>query len=319
MIVSISYQHLFDFSREWDFTLNGTVDKIRYSNSWEYEQTGSLSAIGLSYCVQLIPERLSFGFTLNFWEDSISDNKWDQKYYSSSQIIRPSISYVDQYERIENYQFNGFNFNFGLLWDITDKWRIGAVIKTPFTADIDYKRTEYFHYALSTHDPSDPISNSDELKMPMSYGMGLLYSHSDRFSVSGDIYRTEWNNFEYKDKNGDRTNPLTGKPSDDSETKATCQIRIGGEYLLHKDEQRGFAIPLRGGLFYDPAPSERQPDDYYGFSLGSGFTLNGRFSIDIAYQYRFGNDVGEYIFSGMQFSQDIKEHMIYLSLIVYSF
>jgi hypothetical protein len=53
--------------------------------------------------------------------------------------------------------------------------------------------------------------------------------------------------------------------------------------------------------FTTPAPAEGSPDDFYGFSLGSGFTLNDRFSLDIAYQYRFGNDVGDHILEPLGF------------------
>jgi hypothetical protein len=56
--------------------------------------------------------------------------------------------------------------------------------------------------------------------------------------------------------------------------------------------------------------------NYLGFSLGSGISV-GRYIFDIAYQYRFGNDVGESILGHMEFSQDIYEHTVYLSLIVH--
>ena len=36
---------------------------------------------------------------------------------------------------------------------------------------------------------------------------------------------------------------------------------------------------------------------------------------DIAYQYRFGRDVGSSILQGMEFSQDIEEHTVYSSII----
>jgi len=54
--------------------------------------------------------------------------------------------------------------------------------------------------------------------------------------------------------------------------------------------------------------------NYLGFSLGSGISV-GRYIFDIAYQYRFGNDVGKSILKN--FTQDIDEHMVYLSLIVH--
>jgi long-subunit fatty acid transport protein len=153
----------------------------------------------------------------------------------------------------------------------------------------------------------------------MSYGIGVAYNFSDKLSFSGDIYKTHWEDFEYTDEKGNKSSPLSGKAMEDSRTDPTYQVRLGAEYLLFKDEKRGMVVPVRCGLFYDPAPAENSPDDYYGFSIGSGFTLNKRFSLDMAYQFRYGNDTGEYILKGMEFSQDVQEHMFYLSLIVYSF
>jgi len=79
---------------------------------------------------------------------------------------------------------------------------------------------------------------------------------------------------------------------------------MGAEYLFIKEK---YVIPLRGGIFYDPAPAEGSPDDYFGFSVGSGIAYK-RFVFDIAYQYRFGNDVGTSILQNLNFSQDVEEH-----------
>jgi hypothetical protein len=43
----------------------------------DYDQDGALSAWGLAYCIKIL-RRLSFGFSLNFWEDGIYENKWKQ-------------------------------------------------------------------------------------------------------------------------------------------------------------------------------------------------------------------------------------------------
>jgi len=93
----------------------------------------------------------------------------------------------------------------------------------------------------------------------------------------------------------------------------THQVRMGAEYLFITPN---YVIPLRGGIFYDPAPAEGSPDDFYGLSLGSGIA-KGRFIFDIAYQYRFGNDVGTSIMKNLNFSQDVDEHTIYSSVIIH--
>jgi len=41
--------------------------------------------------------------------------------------------------------------------------------------------------------------------------------------------------------------------------------------------------------------------------------------MSIVYQYRFGNDVGDHLIKGYNFSQEVKEHTLYLSMIWYKF
>jgi hypothetical protein len=147
----------------------------------------------------------------------------------------------------------------------------------------------------------------------MSYGLGLAYRFSDELTVAADVYRTEWQDFILTDSNGNQISPISWASKSESDIDPTHQIRIGAEYLFIGKK---YVVPLRGGIFYDPAPAEKDPDDFYGFSLGSGIAV-GRFIFDIAYQFRFGKDVGEFIFGEREFSQDIYEHTAYLSLIVH--
>ena len=106
------------------------------------------------------------------------------------------------------------------------------------------------------------------------------------------------------------------KSKDESDIDPTCQVRFGMEYLLVNPKSH-YVIPLRAGLFYDPVPAQASPDDYYGFSLGSGFSM-GRCAFDIAYQYKFGNDVGDSMTDeSIPQDQDVEEHMVYSSFIIY--
>ena len=316
MVMSLSYQHLYDFNREWQFNIHQEVGREISDDFWDYKQSGGLSAVGLAYAVQIIPE-LSFGFTLNFWDDSLTANQWEQKYYMTGSGTLGGAPLAKSLDKTETYSFRGFNANFGILWR-TEKFRIGAVIKTPFTADIEHKIQKYSAVTspMFQTDSQNYIRN-EELEMPISFGIGAAYKFSDLFFMSADIYRTDWNNFVYKDEKGKETSPVSGKDIAKSDIGSTNQARIGFEYRF-TNQKKGYIIPIRGGLFYDPAPAEKSPDDFYGFSLGTGFTLNDKFSLDFAYQYRFGNNVGS-ILEDLKFSQDVNEHKVYFSVIFYKF
>ena len=323
MVVSLNYQKLYDFAREWDFQLTRTTDTIDDSLSFiglppmiihtttkernHYEQSGELSALGIAYSIQIVPQ-LSFGFTLNIWEAITHYTGSSTVEYDG--ISMPPLSEESKDKNKNEYSFNGLNINIGILWQITDNLTTGFVLKTPFTADI--KRENY----SIDQNQLDKYTCDEKLDMPMSCGIGLLYKISDEFRVSADVYRTEWQNYIYTESDG-KISPITNKSKDASDIDPTYQVRFGMEYLLVNPKSH-YVIPLRAGVFYDPVPAKTSPDDYYGFSLGSGFSME-KYAFDIAYQYKFGNDVGSSFTQGITLSQDqdVEEHMVYSSFIIY--
>jgi long-subunit fatty acid transport protein len=314
MVVSLNYQHLYDFSREWNLNFSG--EKLR--QTYNYEADGGLYAWGIAYAVQIIPQ-LSFGITFNIWQDGIYQNGWEAV-ATTEASVNPFGNRWLEFETVQKdrYSFSGFNVNIGLLWNITDQLTLGAVFKSPFTADLEH---EYTFQSIATDSlrprkkfrTTDSRTMDEELDMPMSYGIGLAYRFSDRFTISGDIYRTEWDDFIHTDADGKRTSPITKGSVRDADIDPTTQVRLGAEYLFIKPN---YTIPVRAGLFYDPAPAQGSPDDYYGFSLGTGIGI-GRFVFDAAYVYRFGRDVAESTIPGIKFSQDVDEHSFYTSLIIH--
>ena len=318
MVVSLNYQKLYDFARELDFqhrleTMSDSI-KIIDDSKWHHEQSGRFSAIAIAYCVQIVPQ-LSFGFTMNIWDNNLTPNKWEEISHSTGTLTVeyagiPITRHVKREEKNE-YSFNGLNFNIGMLWRITNKLTTGLVLKTPFTADIKHKQS------LIDQNQQNESTYDEKLDMPMSYGIGLSYKISDEFRISADVYRTQWQDYIYTDSDGKKISPITNKSKDESDIDPTCQVRFGMEYLLINPKSH-YVIPLRAGVFYDPVPAQASPDDYYGFSLGSGFSME-RYAFDIAYQYKFGNDVGASFTEGTTLSQDqdVEEHMVYSSFIIY--
>ncbi|HAO21858.1 MAG TPA: hypothetical protein DCQ37_16170 [Desulfobacteraceae bacterium] len=307
MIVSLNYQKLYDFSRKWGFPMNLSAANLLIHQNTDYRQEGDLSALGLAYCIQITP-RFSFGFTLNIWDDNLTPNTWEQKIIQTGEAELGKNKIPLQFQSYDRYSFKGINANFGFLWNITDKMTIGAVLKTPFTADIRHEQT-----LSGIGMTSGSTVNDEQLTMPMSYGLGISYRFLHNFMVSFDIYRTQWNDFLAKDSYARETSPITGKSADESDIHPTHQLRIGAEYLKIT---KNYIIPVCFGAFYDPAPATGGTDDIFGFTLGSGIGF-GRFNLDLAYQYRFGNNIGSSILKNLDFSQDLREHTLYSSVIVH--
>ena len=322
MVVSLNYQQLYDFTREWNYRFKDRrrVDDLTVTSNQNdhYRQTGGLSAIGMAYCVQM-NKYLSLGFTLNFWNDSFN-NEWEETYHSKSLYIveTDEATPIDSdYTRTDKFFFKGFNANVGMMWRIGNL-DMGMVFKFPFTADL---KNEYRENDIVNGEPFPECGESNEkLAMPESYGIGLAYRFSDDFTLAADIYRTEWQEFIRTNEKGEEISPITGSPADKADIKPTTQIRCGMEYLWYKKqiprEKEWYVIPFRAGIFYDPAPAREGTDDFWGFSLGTGFGRKG-FVFDVAYQYRTGKGVGASMYDRtIHFSQDVDEHKVYASIIV---
>jgi len=318
MIVSASHQYLYDFSRDLEYPSSYSTSAVDYTGSGKMEHEGGLSAIGIAYAAQVTPN-FSLGITFNFWQDGLYDNKLKSEVHDSGSgtQIMSGYDFTFKADMYDTFSYRGFNANIGILWNISSQLTFGFVLKTPFTADIEHSHKETYDLRFPDNpwlnDPSEPIEydTDEELDLPMSYGIGVAYRFSDNLTASFDIYRTEWGDFTLTDENGDETSPITGEPMDKADIDPTHQVRMGTEYLHITNT---YVIPVRGGLFYDPAPADDGSDAFYGYSFGTGIA-KGKILFDIAYQYRFGNDVAEFILDEFEFSQDMREHTIYASVI----
>jgi opacity protein-like surface antigen len=79
--------------------------------------------------------------------------------------------------------------------------------------------------------------------------------------------------------------------------------------IISQSISSNYIIPIRAGVFLDPAPADGDAEDIYGLSLGGGVSYD-HWVFDIAYQYRWGDDIGENALPKLKFSQDITEHQV---------
>ncbi len=319
MIVSLNYQRLFDLNKEINFTLTreGAMPGDTKIESIEFTQGGFLYTLSPAYAIQIIPS-LYLGATLNFWDNLFGKNGWDSKYMSDNNGTVYGFPVETLSVQEESISFKGTNAHFGFLWQITDALTLGGVYKTAFDADLDKESS--FTMAqdwptLGDHIEPPKVESSEdlELRMPASYGAGLAYRHSDSLTVAFDIYRTEWSRFVLRDESGEEKNPLDKQPINKGRLKDTTQVRMGMEYLIIREKD---VIPLRFGIFYDPEPAKGHLDEFYGFSLGSGYA-RGRIAVDFAYQFRTGNNLTGDIPNIPNSNVDMNQHTVMASAIVY--
>lgn len=297
VVVSLNYQHLYDLTQKNNYTQNfGTLD----SGPRSFSQNGKLYALSPALAVQLAPG-LYLGGTLNIWQSWFGRNGWEDHDSYGGSLIPFAVS--------NQAEFSGVNGNIGLLWNFADGFSLGAVYKSAFDADLHVETERRFG---STVLP--PLAIDATLSMPASYGIGLGYRPNDALSFSGDLYLTDWSQFTLKNHaNGIEFNPVYGDDLSNGRLRDTIQVRLGAEYLFIAPER---VIPVRCGLFYDPVPQRGRLDDYYGIALGTGYST-GLFSVDISWNYRFGDNVNGNIGSIEERSVDIKQHTLLSSLIWY--
>lgn len=316
MIFSLNYQRLYEMDKKVDFNYTWDINGSKLYDTIHFVQKGYLYALAPAFAVQVIPQ-LYLGVTVNCWGDYVGENGWDNTYTSNAKGNVIGHDLVQKIDWTNRTSFKGTNANFGVLWNVSGPITIGGVYKTAFDGDLRQETT----YAesqdwtdLAQHQGSSSTTTEDlTMKMPVSYGAGISYRHSDKWLIALDVYRTEWSRFVLEDSRGNEVNPLDGRPITEGRLKDTTQVRLGTEYLIIKEN---YVIPLRAGLFYDPEPTKEGQDDFYGFSLGTGISKE-KFSLDASYQFRFARRVTGDVPSIKGSSADIKQHTVMMSMIYY--
>lgn len=317
MIISLNYQLLYEFDKQFSMFIKDSKFGYSLEQKMHYRQEGQLRTLSPAYAVQITP-RLSLGVTFNWWTDSLFwRNGWQTDYAVKAYLFssRHSATEMNLHYHERYYDFTGFNMNFGFLWRATRIITIGGVLKTPFTSHVKHNRqdqTVIHNPDTTTVRDSYYLRENVRLRMPLSFGFGIALRFTDALTVSLDAYHTQWSKFILEDSSGERRSPITGKLAGKSHVSGTTQVRLGAEYLFILTNT---VIPVRGGLFYDPEPADNHPEDFWGITLGTGVSIKN-VVLDIAYQYRQGNNVGKQALTSIPGAEaDVFQHLIIASLI----
>ncbi len=323
LVAALNYQQIYDFHSDIKFTQSGEIDygytTFSQNSDTVFNSQGGVGALTPAISGLIMP-KLSVGVAVNFYTDEFFGNyAWKETTKTTGSGNYGITSFTQTLNSERTYKnFQAVNAAVGILWDVWEKedkrLTFGAVYKTPYTAGMDrITDTKSELRMLGIVYPANMrIREHFETVYPMSFGAGLGFRCNDALSFSSDVTWTDWSEWKQTDENGVKVTPLGSEPTN-TNANDTYSIRCGSEYLIFGKK---VIVPVRGGIFYDPRPSLRDPTDVYGFSAGSGITFK-RFSIDGAYQFRWANNVeGEDIgLPGTNY--DIKEHMFLTSIIVY--
>ena len=317
MVLYLNYMKLYNFNKTLsypyaqDFGGGLTVDE-----NFSFEQSGDFSVVGPAFGID-VTAKLSLGVALNIWNDSLTGSS---SFYKTTRRTG-TISFAglqDRYTLLAENRFRvdrGYSVALGGLYRLSRAWAFGAVFKPGYTLGIDHRRTQTYEQVgtLNPHtDPPIDETGDADLHFPTIVGTGIAWRPSDTVTVSTDLTWTNWSQYSLHE-NGQDTNPITGQGVDRSRLNDTVTVRLGTEYVF---VLRKCLIPIRCGVGYDPAPAVGGTDDFYTVSLGGGLQA-GRFMIDIAYEFRWGNNVNGDSFQGLDATQDVRRHRILASVIYY--
>ena len=327
LVFSFNYQLLYTFNRSVGYHFSGprTADVMSLNSSGrvQYDQAGALSALSPACAVE-ITHRFSLGATLNYWNSAASPNGWDQRfrYWEAGDLTLGSNTYpFSAHSDIqERYRLTGDNLNFhlGLLWDINDHWRLGAVYKSELVAKVKHQRQFFSGQYFPTFSGWTSVTAAEQtfretLHLPPVYGLGVAFQPSDRWSFDLDVSRTEWNRYILEDEKGHRFNLIKGRIGGHADVQPTHQARLGMEYLYIKNRT---VFPIRAGVFYDPEPNVGQPQNVWGASLGGGYA-KGKILLDAAYQLRWGQNLESEVVADQKSQRDLLESVFLVSMIVH--
>lgn len=292
-VLSVNFQRLFDLQGAADVA--SRFDAINGIQQVHSQQNGGLFTISPALAVEITPT-FAVGVAFNIWPDML-DNGWKQKVSVEGEgtidVGLGIVPFVSQGRIKEQYDFKGFNLTCGFLWEISSLVSLGGVFRSPFTAKVTHKHSS--NLTVTLQDGSAPVTTSRsfretlDMDMPLSYGLGISIHATEQLRLSLDVSRTHWSDFKLESSEQEDVLLVeNGAPSGkgrgvlDGEADDTTSVRLGAQYLFLQPQ-----VALRAGFFYDPEPGDGGTDNFFGFSLGSGITIDG-FVFDMAYIFRTG-------------------------------
>jgi long-subunit fatty acid transport protein len=314
MVVSLNYFKMFRFEQEMQFPYLSVFPRGTWMNS--FDQEGEFSVLSAAYGLDLTP-KLSLGVSFNVWNHDITGNsRFQQDKVDSFDGIDP-FGNPNQilYDRTNSYEVEeGYSWLVGTVYRFSKSWSFGAVVKPAYRLNLLHEHTGFTKILMGAFEQTNydvPLDEEVKLDFPLVLAAGAAWRPADQLTLSLDCTWTQWSQYRYHEADGTDSNPVDDSSDD---LQDTYTARLGGEYLIILPDQ---VIALRAGFGYDPAPAVGTVGDYYTVSCGLGVQFVKRFNLDLAYQYKWGGDIGASSVQGLDTTIGSSEHRVMVSLICY--
>jgi long-chain fatty acid transport protein len=179
----------------------------------------------------------------------------------------------------------GLGFNLGLLFEPSDKTRIGIAYRSEVDVELDGTNTIT---AVPGFVPAVALGAKSDTDLPATATLSITHDVDDRWTVMSDLLWTQWSN----------QDALVIRRSDGSTItiplgwENTLRVAIGASYK-HSD-----MLTLRAGVAFDetPTPSDSLriaslPDeDRLWLTFGAGYKQSKNLTFDFGYAHLFIDD-----------------------------
>ena len=210
-----------------------------------------------------------------------------------------------------------FGFNIGILYEITDRTRIGLHYRSSVDLELEGSATirpgfndlilggiNQQRVALGAPPLPNGIVDVDgvydaslDIELPASVELSIYHEFNDKWAIHGDVLWTQWSSF-------DNLQPRTGVV--DANTAIAIDPLLATtqnwddtfRYAIGATYQHNEQWTFRTGFAYDESPIDdefrtlRIPDgDRITLSLGASYAVSDNVKIDAGYSYTFVEDV----------------------------
>jgi len=201
----------------------------------------------------------------------------------------PGTRAADGHVEIEGDDWS-VGYNLGVLWQPTEATRLGVSFRSGIDHDLEGDADYDMPVPLDAFPTFADNPVRAGLDLPPSVGASLTHAFNDDLTASLGLLWTGWSSFEelrVEQSGAGQSDIVTTENWDD-----TLRVAIGGEWRFAP------RWTLRAGTAYDPTPvpnsefrTARLPDaDRIWASVGLGYEISKRWSVDVAYTHIWLND-----------------------------
>jgi len=289
LVFGFSYAKVANYFDQAEANGNFMYDDAPFIVDNTFEKSGTMNATRLGVAFEY-QKNFFIGTSLNYYR-----GKQNQDYSYIDQDISDNFSYSSINKTVGvNPDYSGVNFNIGLLY-VTENFKIGTNISTPFTLHIEeeYKNYEKWTYddgEITTETTTDEIKY--KVKSPSAVSAGLEYRLGG-ISLLLDVKMQDWHNMNFDsklyDEDGNRTDTRINSEIR-NELKTTFDYGFGLSTRFFNDYKFNIGHRILSLPYYDLPNSEKS---IHLTGLGVETQVIENFHIGLSYQFEFGKSTIE--------------------------